>query len=66
MKLKTKEHSWAAMIMLPVEVLADEEGKPVVMVDPDVQQGADRKALYGCIHCDAGLEDSFGTECSGT
>lgn len=62
-EVKTREHQWVKMVIVPIEVLTDGDGKPVVFVDPQKQEGGEEHARYGCFACSEPLETGLGTEC---
>lgn len=64
-QIKTREHQWVRMTITPVEVIADERGRPRVFIDPEKEQGGEEGAQYGCFACMEGLEEYYGTECRG-
>lgn len=60
----TTQHQWVKHVITPVEVLADDEGDPVVMVDPDQQTIAEDNAAYGCDNCGQSMATHFGQPCT--
>lgn len=61
----TKQHTWVKMTITPVHTLQDEDGEPVVFVDPDQQEIAEDGAVYGCSVCDSPMPGNINTECPG-
>lgn len=58
----TKDHRWSLMLVVPVEVLADEKGQRTpVMLETDEPQ-----EVVGCFDCDLSIEQGWGKECAGT
>lgn len=62
---KVRQHQFMKMTVVHIDVLPDEEGKPVVFIDPDKAAAAEQTAVYGCYACDVPLSEGFGTECTG-
>lgn len=62
-KTSTLSHSWVKHVITPVEVLTNDVGEPVVLVDPDQQIVSEDDAAYGCQNCGASLALEFHTEC---
>ena len=62
---KVRAHQWMQLVVTPVEVLEDAEGKPVIFIDPEKGEVAMHEARYGCFACNEGLEDNYGTNCAG-
>jgi len=62
---KIRQHQWVKITVTPISVLADDDGLPVVFVDPDKAEGAELQASYGCFACDAPLDPTFDTPCPG-
>ncbi len=59
-------HQWAKLTFTPVEVLEDDAGNPVVMVDPDAQAFSDQEGTqYGCLICHEPLATHWKTICLG-
>lgn len=65
MNVMTKEHIWVKHVITPVSVLPDEEGDPVVFVDPEQQKISEDQAVYGCNICLNPMITHFNTECEG-
>jgi hypothetical protein len=65
MTVMTTQHHWVKHTVTPVSVLSDEEGYPVIFVDPDQQIISEDDAAYGCDHCGVPLAGHFGTKCEG-
>lgn len=65
MKTLTAQHDWCKHVITPVEVLPDEAGLPVVLVDPDLQASAEDNAAYGCDRCGVSMAEGWTTNCSG-
>ena len=61
----TLKHQWVKMSICDIEVLSDNDGNPIVLVDPDKQTQAEEEARYGCFTCNSPLESGFGTPCRG-
>ena len=57
------KHNWVKMVFTEVEVLANDTGQPIVMVDPDKEKTAQERATYGCMVCDEPLNTHFTTDC---
>lgn len=62
--LLTSTHNWEAIILLPVEVLRDEDGAAVIFVDPEEIHPANINAMYGCARCHCSIDDAP-PECEG-
>jgi hypothetical protein len=58
------KHTWVKHTIALVEVL-DDNGRPIVLVDPDQQALAEEDAVYGCQVCNEPLAGNFNTECKG-
>lgn len=65
MKTQVRQHQWIMHILCPVETLEDDEGDPVIILDPDKKQAAEQNAVYGCMACSVPMVDGFGTDCPG-
>ena len=63
METTTVQHQWIMMTQTPVSILFDDDGEPVVFVDPDMAQGAEVNAVYGCLNCDQYLSSHATAEC---
>lgn len=61
----TKQHIWVKHTITPVHVLQDDDGEPVVIVDPDQIPIAEEAAVYGCDLCGVPLWGYVGSECEG-
>jgi hypothetical protein len=60
------EHVFVKHTLTPVEVLTDDSGSPVVLVDPEEQQNAEVNfTVYGCDRCGKPLSEAHGTKCPG-
>jgi hypothetical protein len=60
------KHEWVKHTITPVHTLDDQDGQPIILVDPDDQKESEENAVYGCNSCDlAFTTDNFHTECSG-
>jgi len=57
-----RQHTWAVMTVAPIQVVADDQGKPTVF---DVVPHQPGESMYGCIVCNESLESHFNTECKG-
>lgn len=65
-EVKVAQHIWVKMVVTPLEILTNEGGEPIAMVDPDIQRKSEDDARYGCFACDAELtKENFGSECCG-
>lgn len=64
MKTMTLEHHWVKHTITPVSVIPDDEGNPVVFVDPDQQIISEDEAAYGCDSCGVPMVGNLHTECS--
>lgn len=60
----TLQHEWALMIQMPVEILMDDQGQPVIMVDPDVRLDAEAGGAYGCMRCHLPLAEGLTEMCT--
>lgn len=66
MSVMTKQHHWVKHTITPVAVLTDDDGDPVVFVDPDQQVISEEGAAYGCDACGVPMLTShLNTECKG-
>jgi hypothetical protein len=65
METAVMQHTWVKHVITKVEVLPDDEGQPVVMVDPMQQELAEEDAAYGCQVCGQPMAGNFGSECEG-
>lgn len=61
----TKQHVWVKHVITKVEVLSDDDGSPIVMVDPEEQELAEEDAAYGCNICGKSMVRGFNEECEG-
>ncbi len=59
------KHQWVKHVLTPVEVLQDDEGHPVVIVDPDQQIISEDHAAYGCDRCGEPMAGNLHTQCEG-
>jgi hypothetical protein len=59
------DHTWIKHTMTPVSVLTDDEGDPIVFVDPDQQTIAEDTAAYGCSTCGQPMVNNVHTQCEG-
>lgn len=59
------QHVWVMITVCPVTVLPNRDGQPVVLVDPEKQQEAERKAQFGCARCDEALDTHYLVDCTG-
>lgn len=64
-KICIMNHNWEMITITPVEIVEDEDGQPVVLIDPDKAAEADSNSMYGCRRCHEPLVDAYGTECLG-
>lgn len=60
------QHEWVKIEFCPVQVLVDDDGQPVVLVDPEQQILATEESQYGCGVCSEPLQGNLGTECQGS
>lgn len=58
-------HVWVKHTITPVSTLTNDEGEPVVFVDPEQQEIAEDAAVYGCLVCSEAMATHFDTECQG-
>ena len=58
-------HTWVKHTITQVEVLPDDEGEPVVIVDPHQQVLGEEDAVYGCQVCELSFAEAFGHPCAG-
>lgn len=64
--VSTKQHHWVKHTITPVLTLTDDEGQPVVFVDPDAAIIAEDHAVYGCDDCGQAMcQANMNTECEG-
>lgn len=63
---ETKQHTWIKHTLTPVLILVDDEGEPVIFVDPDQQTISEDHAVYGCDACGEPLAGNLSTECRGS
>lgn len=63
---KVRAHQWVMFVMTPIEVLDSGDGEPIVVVDPDKREAAERNASYGCFACNQPLRDNMNTPCAGS
>lgn len=61
----TAQHQWVKHVITPVTTLTDEEGKPVVLVDPDDQVISEDNAVYGCGVCMEAMATHHDKPCEG-
>lgn len=63
--IDTKQHTWIKHTLTPVLILPNDDGEPVIFVDPDQQAISEDHAVYGCDRCGQALVDNLNTECKG-
>lgn len=68
MPTMTNEHVFIKHTIVNVEVPGvDEDGLPVVVVDPDEQEIGEQNSVYGCIVCNKSLQEALeDVVCPGT
>jgi hypothetical protein len=62
-RVMVREHVWVKHTITPVSVLQDDQGEPVVLVDPDQQVISEDNAVYGCDRCGVAMVNNTNTEC---
>lgn len=65
MRTVTVEHRFVKHVITEVAVLSNDQGDPVVFVDPHQQELAEDDAAYGCMVCGEPLAGNMNTECEG-
>lgn len=65
MRVVTMEHEWIKMTETPVSVLSDDDGEPVVFVDPEQAEIAEDHAVYGCRVCGEAMATHHNKPCPG-
>lgn len=63
MSVLTQEHHWVKHTITPVSTLIDNEGQPIVFVDPEQQTIAEDNAVYGCDRCGVPMAGYHGSLC---
>lgn len=58
------KHQWVKHVLTPVEVLQDDKGEPVILVDPDQQIISEDHAAYGCDRCGVPMVGNLKTDCT--
>lgn len=59
-------HRWVKHTITPVSTLTDDDGQPVVFIDPDDQTISEDHAVYGCDVCGQPMGKlNINTECGG-
>lgn len=61
----TGQHTWVKHTITPVSALIDDDGTPVVFVDPDDQAISEDHAVYGCDVCGVVMDGHIGSKCEG-
>ena len=60
------QHEWVKHTITPVSVLPNDDGEPVVLVDPDEQAASEHAmTVYGCLSCGEPLATHHNKPCEG-
>lgn len=65
MQTMVDTHQFVKHTMTPVSVLPDDDGAPIVFVDPEQALMAEEAAVYGCTVCGMGADQAMHEECPG-
>lgn len=57
------DHVWVKHTIANVETIADDDGDPVIFVDPDEAKIAEDGAMYGCDRCGESIRTHYNTPC---
>ena len=60
---KTKQHDWVKITVTPIDVLPDENGKPMAFDRMDDKMEIEAQSNFGCNRCHQPLEQAFNTNC---
>ena len=61
----TAQHVFVKHTVTPVAILQDDEGEPVVFIDPDQVPVAEESSVFGCQVCGMGVREALESECPG-
>jgi hypothetical protein len=60
----TLQHEWTMYTITPISVIVDEDGEPVIVVDPEARVDADAGSAYGCTRCHLPLGEGLNQLCT--
>jgi hypothetical protein len=63
---KPRQHQWVQMVLCPVDVISDLDGKPMVSVDERKWAEAENEPLVSCFACGIIVEEGYDTNCPGS
>jgi hypothetical protein len=60
----TLKHEWAKFTMTPVEIIVDDGGEAIILVEPQAEVDADAGSAYGCTRCHLPLGEGLNQLCT--